>query len=333
MAGVVCATTGLGLCVEGIAMAVSSPDWNRLPGRYLVSADFRSQDSQTLAAVDWAATHLPHGNTVAADRVPAVLLGSQARLWPITRPKRGLVPAQLYFSRVWGPQQTAIVKGLHIDYVYVDTRLADSLPYLGYYISQGETKKPTRLTEADVAKFDHVAGLKAIYHHGPVTIYDTAGLGVDPRWGGFRGHQVMGLGPLDAIVGAAVVLLVLRFRRRLAWVGFAIRVMGVLATTLVVMATTIFVGGLLFAARLMPGPAFTVGVLVTIVASSVVRTKVLGGRYLPRLPARRRWDPRVLLQPIVLLGIGAGASGLALAVHAAWITDVVKVNAILQTVR
>jgi len=243
------------------------------------------------------------------------------------------VPAHLYFSRVWGPQRTAIVRGLHIDYVYVDTRLADSLPYLGYYISQGETENPTRITEADVAKFAHVPGLEAIYHHGPVTIYDTAGLGVDPRWGGFRGHHAMGLGPLDAIIGAVVVLLVLRFRRRLAWVGSAIRDLGVLATALVAMATTIFVGGLLFAARLMPGPAFTVGVLVTLVAISLVRTKMQAGRYLPRLPVPRRWDPRVLLEPLVLLGVVAGATGLALAVHAAWITDVVKVNAILQAVR
>src|SRR5262249_12290296 len=100
----------------------SSPDWNRLPGPYLVSADFRTQDPETLAAVDWAATHLPTGSTVAADRVPAVLLESQARLWPMTQPQQGFVPAPLYFSAAWGPQQTATLKELPIDYLYVDTR-------------------------------------------------------------------------------------------------------------------------------------------------------------------------------------------------------------------
>ena len=158
-------------------MLGSSPDYLRLPGPYLPSADFRTQDPETLAAVGWAGRHLPTGATVAADRVPAVLLGSQA-LWPVTDPQQGFAPAQLYFSTTWGPQQTAIVKGLHIDYLYVDRRLADSLPYLGYYFSQGETAKPTRITVADVAKFAHVPGLKAVYHHGPVTIYDTSGLGV-----------------------------------------------------------------------------------------------------------------------------------------------------------
>ena len=108
----------------------SSPDYRRLPGPYLPSADFRTQDPETLAAVGWAGRHLPTGATVAADRVPAVILGSKA-LWPMTNPQQGFAPAQLYFSTTWGPQQTAIVKGLHIDYLYVDTRLADSLPYLG----------------------------------------------------------------------------------------------------------------------------------------------------------------------------------------------------------
>ena len=45
---------------------------------------------------------------------------------------------------------------------------------------------------ADVAKFAHVPGLKAVYHHGPVTIYDTSGLGVAPKWTGFTGYHTDG---------------------------------------------------------------------------------------------------------------------------------------------
>jgi hypothetical protein len=310
----------------------SSPDWNRLPGPYLVSADFRTQDTETLAAVDWAATHLATGSTVVADRVPAVLLGSQARLWPVTQPQQGFLPAQLYFSGTWSPQETAIIKSLHIDYLYVDRRLTDSLPYVGYYISQGETKKPTRITVADVAKFAHVPGLKAVYHHGPVTIYDTAGLGVAPEWNGFRGNHRMGLGPLDAILGAVVVFLIWLSRRRLAWVKPTVRDFGVLGTTLAVMATSIFIGGALFALRLMPGPAFTLGAVATSVVILAVRRRMDGLRLVPRLPFLHRLDPRVLLEPLVLLGVVGGAAGLAIAIYAAWITDVADVNAILRAV-
>ena len=318
---------GTAIIYLGGTLLGSSPDYNRLPGPYLPSADFRTQDTETLAAVDWAATHLPTGSTVVADRDPAVLLESQARLWPVTQPQQGFVPAQLYFSTAWGHQQTAIVKGLHIDYLYVDTRLADSLPYLGYYFSQGETAVPTRITVADVAKFAHVPGLKAVYHHGPVTIYDTSGLGVVPKRAGFTpGHLRMGLGPLDAIPGAVVVLLILLIRRRLAWVKSTARDIGVLGTTLVVIAITIFVGGALLEFRLMPGPAFTLGAVATSVVILAVRRRMDGLRLVPRLPFPHRLDP------LVLLGVVTGAAGLAIAIQAAWITDVADVNAILRAV-
>ena len=317
---------GTAVLYLGGVLLGSNPDWSRLPGPYLVSADFRSQDPETLAAVDWAATHLPAGSTVVADRDSAVLLGSQARLWPVSAPRQGLEPAELYFSDFWGPQQTAIVKGLHIDYLYVDTRLADSLPYLDYYISQGETPKPTRITVADVAKFAYVPGLEAVYHHGPVTIYSTAGLGVAPERKGFTGYHTMGLGPWDAIVGAAVVLLIWLLRRRLAWVKSAARETGVLGTTLAVMAITIFLGSVLFAYRLMPGPAFTLGAVVTSVVILAVRRRMEGLRLVPRLPVPHRLDP------LILLGVVAGAAGLSIAIYAAWITDVADVNAILRAI-
>jgi hypothetical protein len=315
---------GTAIVYLGGTLLGSSPDYNRLPGPYLPSADFRTQDPETLAAVGWAGRHLPTGATVAADRVPAVILGSEA-LWPVTNPQQGFVPAQLYFSTAWGPQQTAIVKGLHVDYLYVDMRLADSLPYLGFYFSQGETAKPTRINVADVAKFAHVPGLKAVYHHGPVTIYDTSGLGVVPKQAGFTGDRKMGHGPLDAVLGAVAVLLILLIRRRLAWVKSTVRDSGVLGTTLAVIAITIFAGGALLEFRLMPGPAFTVGAVATSVVIVAVRRRMNGLRLVPRLPFPHRLDP------LVLLGVVAGAAGLAIAIQAAWVTDVADVNAILRT--
>jgi hypothetical protein len=304
----------------------SNPDWNRLPGPYLVSADFRSEDPETLAAVDWATAHLAPGSTVAADRVPAVLLASQARLWPVTNPQQGFGPAQLYFSNSWGPQETALVKGRNIEYIYVDARLADSLPMLGYYISEGETAKPTRITDADIAKFAHVPGLTAIYHHGPVTIYSTSGLGVAPKRTGFTGYHAMGLGPWDALPGAAVVLVIVLIRRRLAWVKPAARDIGVLGTTLSVTAIAVVLGGVLFALRLMPGPAFTLGAAAATAVVLAVRRRRDGLRLVPRLPVPHRLDP------LVALGIAAGVAGLAIAIWAAWITDVADVAMILRAV-
>ena len=317
---------GTAILYLGGVLIGSSPDWSRLPGPYLPSADVRTQDPETLAAVEWAARHIPPGSTVVADRDPAVLLESQARLWPITQPSEGFAPSQLYFSPVWGRQQTAIIKGLHIDYLYVDTRLANSLPMLGYYFAQGETAEPTRITKTDVGKFARVHGLKAVYQHGPVTIYDTAGLGVTRTVDGFDGYRTMGLGDADAILGAVLVLLFLAIRRRLAWLGRTARDSGVLGTALGVMALAIFACAALLEVRFMPGPAFTVGVLATSVAALAVKRRMGGLPIAASLPVFRRPDL------LVLVGVVLSAAGVGIAVYAAWITGVVDVNAILRAV-
>ena len=318
---------GTAVVYLGGSLLGSNPDWQRLPGPYLVSAEARTQDPETLAAVDWAAANLPTGSTVVADRIPADLLLSEARLWPVTRPAHGFEPALLYFSDTWGPQQTTIVKRLHIGYLYVDKRLADSLPYVGFYFYNGETKRATRITEADVDKFAHVPGLKAVYHHGPVTIYATSGLGVALKRSGFTGRHPMGLGSLDAILGAAAAaILILLMPRRLEWMRSFARDIGVLETILAVIAITIFIGGILLDLRLMPGPAFTLGFAATSLVILAIERRKKGLRFLPRLPFPRRLDP------LVLLGVVTGTAGLAIALHAAWITDVADVNAILRAI-
>jgi hypothetical protein len=155
----------------------SGPDWARLPGRYLVSADGRSMDAETLAAARWAVDGLPVGSRVAADRVSSVLLSAQAGAWPATRADNLFTP-ELYFADRWGAHELKAVRHLHLQYLYVDRRFANELPRLGSYFYKGETPGPQRLTRAELTKFDNVSGLHAVYRHGPIVIYDTSGLGV-----------------------------------------------------------------------------------------------------------------------------------------------------------
>jgi hypothetical protein len=310
----------------GVMLGVG-PDWNVLPGHYLVSAEARTQDPETLAAIKWARAHLPAGSRVVADRIPADLLAAQARLWPVTSPEHGLEAAWLYFAGNWGPEQTAVARGLHVSYLYVDQRLADSLPRDGFYFYPGESLTPKRITTVNLTKFSHVRGLRIIYHHGPVSIYDTAGLGISPVRQGFAGQRRMGLGRLgDAICGAALAGLALLFRRRLAWMRSAAQELGPLGIGLSAVAVLTLIGAALFGLRLMPGPAFTVGAgLTTLVALAVLRKRE-GRRLIPRMPFPRRLDP------LVLLGILVGTAGLAIGMHAAWAVDVTAVNTILRAV-
>jgi hypothetical protein len=311
----------------GGVMLGMGPDWNVLPGPYLVSAEARTQDPETLAAVRWAAAHLPAGSRVVADRVPADLLAAQARLWPVMAPEHGLEAAQLYFADSWGPDQTAIVKGLHVRYLYVDQRLANSLPHNGFYFYPGESSTPRRIRVANLIKFAHVPGLRTVYHHGPVTIYDTAGLGVTPVREGFIGERPMGFGRLgDALWGALMAVLILVLRRRLAWVRSAARDIGPLGVAMSVVAITIMVGGVLFGLRLVPGPAFTVGAVLTALVALAAERIRIHGPLAPRMPFPRR------LNPLIFLGILTGIAGLAIGIHAAWTVDTTAVNAILQAV-
>jgi hypothetical protein len=166
-----------GVFVGGHLMG-SGPDWARLPGRYLVSADGRSMDSETLAAVRWAVDGLPVGSRIGADRVSSVLLSAQARSWPVMRSENDLFAPEVYFADSWGPLESKVVRHLHLRYLYVDRRFANELPHLGSYFYKGETPEPVKLTRAELTKFDNVPGLRAVYRHGPIAIYDTSGLGV-----------------------------------------------------------------------------------------------------------------------------------------------------------
>ena len=119
----------------------SGPDYARLPGPYLVSADGRSMDAETLASVRWARDALPPGSRIGADRMSSVLLASQAGLWPVMHQGDVGVPA-LYLGGGLNPRKgdrgAEVARDLRLRYLYVDRRLADQLPHAGWYFYKDE---------------------------------------------------------------------------------------------------------------------------------------------------------------------------------------------------
>jgi hypothetical protein len=206
-----------GVFVGGHLMG-SGPDWARLPGRYLVSADGRSMDAETLAAVRWAVDGVPTGSRIGADRVSSVLLASQAGSWPVMQDDRGFTPTpELYFADKWGAQELKAVRRMHLRYLYVDRRFANELPRLGSYFYKGETSESQRLTRAELTKFDNIAGLRAVYRHGPIVIYDTSGLGVQElpaQWYG-EAHPIDI--PRQLLIGLLAGLALAAVARTRAW--------------------------------------------------------------------------------------------------------------------
>jgi hypothetical protein len=175
-----------------------------------------------------------------------------------------------------------------------------------------------------LAKFSHVPGLKAVYDHGPVTIYDTVHLGVKPEVDGFTGDRPMGAGTLgDGLLGAAAVAVAFALRRRLRWLKYAAWDVGAIGVGLAVMAVMVLAGGALFGLLIMPGPSFTGGALLTAIVVLAIHRRRSGPRILPRrLPYR--------LDPLVIVGVLACIAGLAIGFHAAWVSDVTAVDNILR---
>jgi GT2 family glycosyltransferase len=300
----------------------SGPDWARLPGSYLVVADSRSLDAETLAAAEWAGDHLAPGGTVLADRMPATLLSSVGRLWPEAGPRAGVEPATLYFADTWGAEQTRTAQALGLRYLYVDTRLASGLPHQDWYFYAGETPEPRQLTVAQLTKFDAVPGITAVYRHGPVSIYDLSGLGIGAAPHGWTGdwHPRPGLDVLAGLVIAALVVWRRRAVRR--WGRATAALLGVSGVAGVLLAATVLLTAVSTAIGFRPGWPFTLAVALPIGIVMFIQRSPSGP------VARRSPRPRAAL----LLAAVLVAAGVALAVHSAWSVDVTQVSRILADV-
>lgn len=168
------------LMMGGILLG-SGPDYQRVPGPYLVEADQRSIDANSLAVANWAHEHLPSGTRIAADRDNAALMAAVGGLTPVTRVGRSVDVAPLYFAKQLDESQDQLVRKGHIRLLLVDDRLATSLPFVGVYFESVGTYNPAtgtsqvqRLTREELSKFRNWPGTRVIYHHGPITIYDLS---------------------------------------------------------------------------------------------------------------------------------------------------------------
>ena len=164
------------VCFLGSMMFGSGPDWSYVPGPYLVGAQARSVTPATLAVATWASTHLPVGSRIAVDIDNAPVINAIGHLDPVTA-IGGLVNASpLFFDRGIGPYDIGLVRRADIRYILIDDRLAESLPLYGTYVEPGETHKPTRLTLAELNKWNSVPGARLVYDNGSIRIYDLASL-------------------------------------------------------------------------------------------------------------------------------------------------------------
>jgi|GEM_PF-2111039 len=306
----------------------SGPSWARLPGPYMAAADTRSMDAEALAAVKWSREALPAGSRIAADRVSSDLLAAQAGLWPVMKGPNGIDAPSLYVAKSWGTTETDNAIAMRLRYLYVDRRLADELPPYGSYFFQGETGDGQQLSDEQLMKFDNVPGIRVVYRHGPVSIYDLQGLGIAELRSGWFGStpQVrvttqLAVGLLCGLLIALVMRSALGVRIRESAVRSS-RVWGPALTGAVVLSAACLASINLLLARVWLTP-LTIGCAAAVVVlgnpSGFVRLVRRAADAVPRRAVRAAaW----MVVPLAVIVAGAVLSAAG--------EDIVKVRQILD---
>jgi hypothetical protein len=195
------------VCFLGSMIFGSGPDVTYVPGPYLVGANQRSVSAPSLAVAQWAATHLAAGSNIAADRQSGALVADYADVNIVTSISGLLNPGPLFFSTKFDRHDRSLIRKDHIRYIVVDLRLASSLPLFGTYLEAGEAEPGTRLTLAELSKFDSVPGIERIYDNGPFQVYDVSRLlGESPSGLGAGGAASTGTDPVVLVAAVAVAI-------------------------------------------------------------------------------------------------------------------------------
>ncbi|HYK95037.1 MAG TPA: hypothetical protein VE011_04095 [Candidatus Dormibacteraeota bacterium] len=163
------------LAILGGAVIGTAPA-TRFPGPYLVGADSRSIDNESIAAAGWTLAVLGPNRRVAGDRVNRLLLGSYGQADVVFYTSGHVETWQIFLSPVVGPLEIARIKAARIDYILIDRRLASSLPLVPFYYEEGEIferRHATPILATVLAKWDSVPRVDRIYDSGDIQLYDV----------------------------------------------------------------------------------------------------------------------------------------------------------------
>jgi hypothetical protein len=117
-------------------------------------------------------TALGPGNRFGVDTGNAALLAAYGQQDTLRN------ASSLYYSDHLGPTERAYLATSSLRYLFVDRRLAQSLPVGGSYFQvdpyAGQITRPIPLQDLD--KYDALAGVDRLYDSGDIVIYDLRGL-------------------------------------------------------------------------------------------------------------------------------------------------------------
>jgi hypothetical protein len=155
--------------------------WARMPGPYLVGADTRSVEPESIEVARWSLEVLGPGNRTVSDRTNRSLLGTYGLQRPVTGYGDLVDTKSLILSPRLGPAEQEVALEGNVRYVYIDRRLSTALPLSGIYIERGELTAVgiwrVPLAADRLAKFDGLPSISRMFDSGDIQIYDIESWG------------------------------------------------------------------------------------------------------------------------------------------------------------
>ncbi len=170
------AASGL-LLIGGVI--IGTPSWQRLPGPYLVEADSRSINEESLAMADWTLSNLGPNRAFAGDRLNRLLVGSYGHQRVVFAHGAGTAQWAVFVTESIGATEVNVLRRGGVEFVVMDRRLSSGLPYVGYYYEKAERLRRAEdepMHPSQLDNFDQAPGVSRIYDSGNVQVYDVSGL-------------------------------------------------------------------------------------------------------------------------------------------------------------
>lgn len=162
---------------------LGGPRWARNPGPYLVAADARSVERESLASAAWAREHLGSENRIASDRVNRLLMFAYGQQRTVTTLADDVDVSPLFFSSRVFDYERALIRRANLEYLVVDYRLTRQLPMLGVFYDSAEPRAfahTAPIAREAYDKFDRVTRASRTFDSGNIVVYDVSQIATIP---------------------------------------------------------------------------------------------------------------------------------------------------------
>lgn len=149
------------------------------PTPYVVGADSRSIDTESIQAATWTHLYLGSNNHMGTDRTNQLLMATFGNQRIIDTIADHIDVATIFFDATLTPEDFSLIERGQLTYLVVDLRLTTSPPAVGSYFEKGEPGAmihKTPVSREVMMKFDTMQGVNKIFDGGDLVIFDIRGL-------------------------------------------------------------------------------------------------------------------------------------------------------------